>query len=64
MLQDADEVGNDKLLLIHLAHLGEFSGGHSLKQQHFLIGNIHELSPDFLLVRPRARVHIAHQKGG
>lgn len=44
MLQDADEIAEDVLLLVDLAHVGDLSRCDSLQQQHLFVGDIGELA--------------------
>ena len=40
MLEYADEVAEDVLLLVDLAHVRDFRGRNSLQEEHFLVGDI------------------------
>lgn len=42
VLEDVDQVGDDVLLLVDLAHVRDLGGRDSLQQQHLFIGNVCE----------------------
>lgn len=44
VLEDVDQVSDDILFLIDLAHVRDLGGRDSLQQQHLLVGNIRKFS--------------------
>ena len=63
VLEDADQVVDDVLLLIDLADLGDLGGCNPLEQQHFFVGYVDELLPDFLFIGACSGVDVAHEQG-
>lgn len=46
MLENVDEVTEDEIFLVDFAHVGNFCRSYPLQQEHFLVGNVHELPKD------------------
>jgi hypothetical protein len=48
VLEDADEVGEDVLLFVDFAEVGNFGCGDSLEEEHFFIGDVQEF-PELMI---------------
>ena len=63
-VEDADEVAEDVLFFIDPAHLRNFGGSDSLKEEHLLVGDIREFMSNFFLIGASTGVDVAHEEGG